>query len=329
MKDLINELTVAGKGSQEPVDEQKQYFEKAVQTLNDMDIRISTDELEIVVDFINIEDFKIGFGYDSHMHSSFEFHYIKRGNGIVELENTSYRLSKKSFYVCAPYVVHRQIADRKEPMLEYALKCSINKAKGRYPVENTTEGGFLLDILKNNSFKVVKDNYNMEGIFDNIFDEAADKNPGYFMQIKNQILQLIIFAARNITDSMKAEYRIPMRNIESHRMKLIEEYINDNLARNILCSELARQFFLSEKQLNRVIRKNKGISTHEYIMNLKIMKAKDMLSNFNMTLHEIADCTGFANEYHLSARFKKHSGVSPRDYRKQLIKKDDTLYVQN
>jgi len=169
----------------------------------------------------------------------------------------------------------------------------------------------------------------MEGIFDNIFDEAADKNPGYFMQIKNQILQLIIFAARNITDSMKAEYRIPMRNIESHRMKLIEEYINDNLARNILCSELARQFFLSEKQLNRVIRKNKGISTHEYIMNLKIMKAKDMLSNFNMTLHEIADCTGFANEYHLSARFKKHSGVSPRDYRKQLIKKDDTLYVQN
>jgi len=193
MTDSINEFSAVRKENSQPVNEYERIFERAVQTLNDTDIRINTDELEIMVDFINIEDFKNGYGYDSHMHSSFEFHYIKRGNGIVELEGTSFKLDGKSFYVCGPNVVHKQIADRKDPMLEYALKCSINETKGRYPVEKTSEGGFLLDILKNKSRKVVKDKYDMEKIFEDIFMEAADKNPGYLIQIKTHILKLIVY----------------------------------------------------------------------------------------------------------------------------------------
>ncbi len=298
------------------MDRQDSINEKTEQILKDIDIGINTGELEIIVDFIKIETFEKGFGFDSHMHSNYEFHYIKKGRGIVEIEGVTFELQSRSFYVCAPSVLHRQVADKDDPMLEYALKCGIFPVEGRG--FSGSEGSVILDIISNESFKVVTDEYNMEKLFENIFNEAFNRKTGYFVQIKNYISQIIAFSARNLTPPQPKSYAVPTRNIDRHRMKLIEEYINDNLTRNISCRELSRQFYLSEKQLNRVIRNNTGMSTHEYVMELKIHEAGKLLHSFNLPLREIAERAGFANEFHLSSRFKRHNGISPKDYRKNI-----------
>ncbi len=295
---------------------QEAIYEKAGQVLKDIDIKINTGELEITVDFINIENFEEYLGFGSHMHSNYEFHYIKSGRGTVEIEGVLFELQSKSFYVCAPNALHKQVADKENPMLEYAMMCSIS------PVENKEmlccEGSAILETLRKNSSCVVTDKQNIEKLFENIFNEAVDKKTGYFMQIKNYVLHIIAASARNLDTSRSLNYIVPGRNADSHRMKLIEEYINDNLSRSISCKELSRQFYLSEKQLNRVIRNNTGMSTHEYIMELKLLEARKLIHDINIPLREIAEKVGFANEFHLSSRFKKHTGVSPKAYRKRF-----------
>ncbi len=71
--------------------------------------------------------------------------------------------------------------------------------------------------------------------------------------------------------------------------------------------------YLSPFHLLRVFRKKVGITPNEYLINLRIEKAKALLRE-GVTISEIAFHTGFTDQSHLTKTFRGLTGMTPKKY---------------
>ena len=91
------------------------------------------------------------------------------------------------------------------------------------------------------------------------------------------------------------------------------EYIKKNFTGKIYVKELEKECNLSASQIRRIFQKELKLSPIEYKNTLLINSACNMLKGDN-TVSEISESLGFDNIYAFSQFFKKHTGVSPKNY---------------
>lgn len=91
--------------------------------------------------------------------------------------------------------------------------------------------------------------------------------------------------------------------------------VESQLQLNWTVSAIAARSYLSEEQLNRVVKKIVGMSTRDYLISLRMKKAVDLLDNKDWSVKMIALRLGYADPNNFTHRFKKFYGVSPRQYR--------------
>ncbi len=72
--------------------------------------------------------------------------------------------------------------------------------------------------------------------------------------------------------------------------------------------------------LNRLFTRHTGLTVHQYILNLRLNRAKDLLLNSGLSLAQIAEKTGFNSNTHFSGYFKQMVGISPLEFRKRVRK---------
>lgn len=94
----------------------------------------------------------------------------------------------------------------------------------------------------------------------------------------------------------------------------IVEHIDDPA---LSVSHLCKQFYASESQLRRNIRKATGLNPNEYMLRLRINKAKMLLSRSDESVKQIAAICGFSSPYYFSRCFTAQTGLSPTSYRKE------------
>ena len=80
--------------------------------------------------------------------------------------------------------------------------------------------------------------------------------------------------------------------------------------------EMAEYCNLSAIQFNRVFKKKTGITPKNYIDNLKMQLAAEMLADASVSINEISSNLGYLDQYHFSRRFKQLKGQSPQNYRR-------------
>ncbi len=78
----------------------------------------------------------------------------------------------------------------------------------------------------------------------------------------------------------------------------------------------ANELCLTPKYLSKVIKENSGMSANEWIDNYVILEAKALLKSTNMTIQQISDEFNFPSQSFFGKYFKRHVGVSPKEYRK-------------
>ncbi|MCX2681756.1 substrate-binding domain-containing protein [Galbibacter sp. EGI 63066] len=94
--------------------------------------------------------------------------------------------------------------------------------------------------------------------------------------------------------------------------KLINEYLGDP---SFTVEDLASQLNLSRVQLYRKVKALLGISVSDYINNIKLEKAKEMLKTSGLNISEIAYAIGFSSPNYFSTAFKNKYGLSPKEYK--------------
>jgi len=109
---------------------------------------------------------------------------------------------------------------------------------------------------------------------------------------------------------------------EKGNQKLISkviQYIDQEqcLQNNVSLKDIANVFSFSPNHLGYLFKVETGKSFTDYIIQLRLERARQLLQDPQLKVYEVADQVGYRNLTYFSRQFKKEFGVSPGDYRKQ------------
>ena len=105
----------------------------------------------------------------------------------------------------------------------------------------------------------------------------------------------------------------------SSRFAHVVEYIQNNLHENITVKDLSRQAYKSEPHFFRCFKQQFGITPVDFINEQRIKTAKMMLHAADRSITEISFSCGFNNLNYFLKMFKRHTGLTPAQYRKSLL----------
>lgn len=105
-----------------------------------------------------------------------------------------------------------------------------------------------------------------------------------------------------------------LNGLSTNNMKLIDDYIRNNLSSDLSLLELAELVHLSPRHFCRSFKEVAGIPPHQYILLLRIETAKELLRLNRQSITEIAYKLGFSSSSHFSDAFKKITGHSPKQF---------------
>jgi two-component system response regulator YesN len=101
-------------------------------------------------------------------------------------------------------------------------------------------------------------------------------------------------------------------------VKLIETYIERNLAGDISLNKIAEVVHFNPAYLSRLYKSTTGKSISDFICETKILRSKKLLSNNEYKIYEVASSIGFENASYFAQFFKKCTGQTPQEFRYSL-----------
>lgn len=114
-------------------------------------------------------------------------------------------------------------------------------------------------------------------------------------------------------DLTKEEDTKTEKNITDQMVAYIRSHYTEDINRNVL----AEHFHFSPEYIGKTFRKDMGVSLNDYINTLRVEKAKHLLKNTSTKVIDIALEVGFDTLPYFSSVFKKYTGISPAEFRKQ------------
>lgn len=118
------------------------------------------------------------------------------------------------------------------------------------------------------------------------------------------------------------------RSSESNIIQKVKEYLNNNYSSDISLEDAADLVFLSPNYFSRIFKQQTGENFIDYVVRLRIEKAKELLADTQYKTYEISSLVGYKSARYFSKIFKAFTGFTPSEYRNSLYKGEDGRDVQ-
>ncbi|HHW00532.1 MAG TPA: AraC family transcriptional regulator [Clostridiaceae bacterium] len=129
------------------------------------------------------------------------------------------------------------------------------------------------------------------------------------------------------------EESLSERIIKTGYMDLVERikhYVESNLAGDNSIAAICKQFSISQPYLSKIFRKAMDCTFIEYLTDVKIKKAKELLTHRqDLLISDIASQLGFSDQFYFSKVFKSEEGCTPSEFRKKVMSESDCVDEQN
>lgn len=99
-------------------------------------------------------------------------------------------------------------------------------------------------------------------------------------------------------------------------IQAIKLYVGENYSSNLNVAAIAKRFYLNAGYLSTLFREKTGMKLVNYIEGIRMEKAKEFLEKGGRTVQEIAIESGYSDANYFTKVFKKYTGMTPRQYRK-------------
>ncbi|MCM2676167.1 response regulator transcription factor [Alkalicoccobacillus plakortidis] len=113
----------------------------------------------------------------------------------------------------------------------------------------------------------------------------------------------------NICHSQKWDENLKHRQL----VEQIIDFVQEQMDQNITLQDLAEQLYISRNYLGRIFKKVVGESFKDYLLRVRMEKAKSMIQEGTYLVYEISENVGYGNPAYFSSAFKKYTGYTPTD----------------
>ena len=231
----------------------------------------------------------------AHLHKELEIIYVRKGKAVAYADKNSYLLNAGDMFIAFPNQVHYyRTVIRGEfmvlifsPDILYDVSSKISKSKP--------------DI---NCFTPLADE-NLKDIFDRIYSlDGEYKNiaiSGYLNVVMSRILPKLRLQTVD-TENNSAFFNVI-------------DFCTRNFKDDITLDIVAEELHLSKYYISRLINKRLGQNFNEYINNLRISEACNLLRVTDKKIADISEDVGFGTIRSFNRSFKLIMGMSPAEYR--------------
>ena len=239
--------------------------------------------------FVSFQPFET---FGPHQHLRIEINYVKKGNCILHLENESISFNENEMMIICSNVEHTFEAGSEGTTLMQTGELT--------PVTIFSEENRLIKIV--NNVRIMR-------AVQRIVNEMNLKNKYYQYLVVMYYAELLILIYRYMDESY-----LPICTNES--LKKAISYIRMNYQTDISISDVAGQTGVGERYLRKLFAQHLNLSPLDYLNQIRINKAIELLRNTEMSIKEICFICGFKSPQYFSRVFKQQMGITPREVTK-------------
>ena len=234
--------------------------------------------------------------------NEFAIVYITRGKGIfTSVSSGTVQLTAGDLFFITPGQWHSYHPDPDKGWDEYWVTFH-----GSYYRTLMT----LFELDKNNIFHIGLNEHIVR-----LFHEMKD-----YSEVQGKGLQLIING--NILHIMGLIYSINKHEIfkekETQKIHKACIFMHENICKKLKPEDIAESLHMSYSSFRKIFKQYIGIAPHQYMLQLKLEKIKELLSNSDMSIQDIALEMGFESADYFSYFFRSKTGINPLSYRKEI-----------
>lgn len=244
-----------------------------------------------------------------HYHDCYEIYLQVSGARNLFHDDICYTLKPGDLVVFKPFALHYTESCENLPYERYVLNFSSDKLA---LLLDSTELSFLLEKL--DSYVISLNKTQTEEILQSIKRiQAFSKKEGFLSEklLYSAVLQLLM----GILDYTKENTPIKNQNIPSEIIKALQ-YMNTHYRTTLTLDMVADYVHMSKYHFCRNFHLATGATFLEYLYNIRLAKAHQLLNETSLSLAEIAGKTGFSSSAHLSRVFRQVYTISPREFRR-------------
>ena len=268
-----------------------ELYEKKIITDPELPVQINTHRVS-----------RQGPYFDPHWHEYLEMHYYFRGEGQFVLDQTPLEVSGDTLVIANANELHQGIC----------LKTPLEDCRIIFRSEDISPELALPNPIFAN---VIRDDGHIREIFQALQQEEETRLLGYKAACKGLVAQLLVYLSRNyVTETLSPEDSL-RRKKNRDRLNQVLLYMESNYMNAFSNQELADMVYLSKDRFEHFFRENIGISPRQYVNELRLKKALQLLQRGEMSNSEIAQAAGFRDYNHFGRLFRNFYGCTPNQMR--------------
>jgi AraC family transcriptional regulator len=164
---------------------------------------------------------------------------------------------------------------------------------------------------------------------DNLFDARvgalaaavnAERSAGFpsgrlFLDSIEQALAVTLFNGYAVQPRSLGRYH---GGLGPARLRRVKEFVHAKMEDELSLRELAQSVGLSAAHFSEMFRKSTGETPHQFVLRLRVERAKEMLRSADSRVLDVAIACGFKTQQHFARVFRKLCGANPTEYRRHL-----------
>lgn len=242
--------------------------------------------------------------FPPHWHEHIELHYVREGKTLLHLNQKEIWAEKGNLVIANSNDLHAGYCDGSH--MEVLVMIFEMEA---FSKELSDKNVIFQSLIEKD--KVI------DNIMSEIYREYSSQRIGYRLVCKGELLRLIAHLVREYTVEFLTERESDRRKKQLERLNLVLDYIQSNYTRQIGNGELADVLHLSEDRFNHLFKESMGMAPLQYINEVRIKKAMNLLKKKEGTVAEIADSVGFSDYNHFGRQFRRYYGCTPSEILKR------------
>lgn len=273
----------------------------------------SKEKRDLTFSFCGLSKTESLHSFGPAVRETYILHIILSGSGYYMVDGKKFHLRGGEGFLIRPGVSTFYQADIKNPWTYLWIGFSGNDIIDKYLKRAGLTGG-------NYSFSVNNTDIFLEYIkkcFAKVEHTLANELflDGYTFEF----LASVVENSRPITNSNEVK--------ENEYINRALHYLYNNYTERINVTNIADNLNLNRSYLSRIFKESIGMTIKEYLLEVRINHASDLLSMSDLSIEEVALESGFTNPEMFSKLFKKERGKTPKEYRKE--RKEITDNIKN